>query len=152
MQYELIDTDTDETVARSSTPITPVGGTPAVQIDATDEGTTILRSAALFLPRAKLWSVHSPTRYTLRAVLVNVSSNATETADALNTSIGLRHIDWSPHGGGFALNGVPLHLRGFSHHQDFGGVGAAVPDRVNLFKVNALRSVGGNTWRTSHNP
>ena len=27
----------------------------------------------------------------------------------------------------------------------------AVPDRVNLFKANALRSVGGNIWRTSHN-
>ena len=30
--------------------------------------------------------------------------------------------------------------------------GVAVPDRINLFRANALRSVGGNTWRTSHNP
>ena len=55
-------------------------------------------------------------------------------------------------GGGFALNGQPLQLRGFSHHTDFGGVGVAVPDRINLFRANALRSVGGNIWRTSHNP
>ena len=59
-------------------------------------------------------------------------------------------IDWSAHG--FKLNGALLHIRGFSHHSDFGAVGGAVPDRVNLFRANALRSVGGNTWRTSHNP
>ena len=53
---------------------------------------------------------------------------------------------------GFKLNGELLHIRGFSHHSDFGAVGGAVPDRVNLFRANALRSVGGNTWRTSHNP
>lgn len=158
VQYALVDMDTGNTVARSSTPVTPVAGAgPATAqigaIDgggAIDEGATILRSAALFISRAKLWSLHSPAQYMLSASLVNVSSN--HTVDALNITIGLRHIDWNAPGGGFALNGVPLHLRGFSHHQDFGGVGAAVPDRVNLFRVNALRSVGGNTWRTSHNP
>ena len=35
----------------------------------------------------------------------------------------------------------------------FGGpAGAAVPDRVDLFRANALRWAGGNIWRTSHNP
>ena len=52
----------------------------------------------------------------------------------------------------FKLNEEPVHIRGFSHHSDFGAVGGAVPDRLNLFRANALRSVGGNTWRTSHNP
>jgi beta-galactosidase/beta-glucuronidase len=28
----------------------------------------------------------------------------------------------------------------------------AIPDRVNLFRAQALRSVGGNGWRMSHNP
>jgi hypothetical protein len=28
----------------------------------------------------------------------------------------------------------------------------AVPDRVNLFRAQAMRSVGGNVWRMSHNP
>ncbi len=39
-----------------------------------------------------------------------------------------------------------------SHHNDFTGVGMAVPERVNLFRVQALRGVGGNGWRMSHNP
>ena len=28
----------------------------------------------------------------------------------------------------------------------------AIPDRINLFRAQALRSVGGNGWRMSHNP
>lgn len=28
----------------------------------------------------------------------------------------------------------------------------AIPDRVNLYRAQALRSVGGNGWRMSHNP
>ena len=31
-------------------------------------------------------------------------------------------------------------------------MGAAVPDRVNLFRAQMLRSVGGNAWRMAHNP
>ena len=50
------------------------------------------------------------------------------------------------------LNDRDVHIRGFSHHSDFGAVGGAVPDRINVFRANALRSVGGNWWRTSHNP
>ena len=56
-----------------------------------------------------------PVLYTLAAVLVDARTNTT--ADAINITIGLRHIDWRAPGGGFALNGKPLHLRGFSHHQ-----------------------------------
>ena len=29
---------------------------------------------------------------------------------------------------------------------------AALPDRVDLLRVQQLRGVGGNAWRTSHNP
>ena len=37
-------------------------------------------------------------------------------------------------------------------HNDFGGVGMAVPDRIKLFRAQTLRSVGGNGRRMSHNP
>lgn len=35
---------------------------------------------------------------------------------------------------------------------NFAVVGMAVPDRVNLFRAQASRAVGGNGRRTSHNP
>jgi beta-galactosidase/beta-glucuronidase len=43
-------------------------------------------------------------------------------------------------------------VRGYCDHSNFGGVGGAVPDRVNLFRAQMLRSSGGNAWRMAHNP
>ena len=37
-------------------------------------------------------------------------------------------------------------------HSNLGGVGAAVPNRVNLYRVQLLRNVGVNAWRMAHNP
>ena len=50
------------------------------------------------------------------------------------------------------LNGKRTKMRGFCDHENFGGVGSAVHDRINLFRVQALRAVGGNSWRMAHNP
>jgi beta-galactosidase/beta-glucuronidase len=43
-------------------------------------------------------------------------------------------------------------IRGFCDHNNFAVVGMAVPDRINLFRAQASRGVGGNGRRTSHNP
>lgn len=40
----------------------------------------------------------------------------------------------------------------FCDHSNFGGVGGALGDRINLFRAQMLRSVGGNSWRMAHNP
>jgi len=50
------------------------------------------------------------------------------------------------------MNDEKIKIRGFCNHESFGGVGMAIPDRINLFRAQALRSVGGNGWRMSHNP
>ena len=142
--YTIIDPKTHAVVATEATvPRTLAAGT-----------TTILELKAgtkLNIESPKLWSVRTPTQYTLACEL-SVDGVA---VDEKNVSIGIRNFNWRDeenNGGGATLNGDALRLRGFSHHSDFGGVGGAVPDRVNLFRANALRSVGGNTWRTSHNP
>ena len=43
-------------------------------------------------------------------------------------------------------------MRGFCDHNSFAIVGMAVPERINLFRAQASRAVGGNGRRTSHNP
>ena len=122
-------------------------------------GTTLVTGARLALPAPRLWSVQAPALYTLVTTLTvspassgSSAAGAVAVADTMNTTVGVRAIAWPGASGAFELNGAPLHIRGFSHHSDFGAVGGAVPDRLNLFRANALRSVGGNTWRTSHNP
>ena len=51
-----------------------------------------------------------------------------------------------------ALTCVVYQVRGFCDHTNFAVVGMAVPPRVNLFRAQASRAVGGNGRRTSHNP
>lgn len=148
VQYSLYDRDTNMRVGNAWTPATPVAeGNIATLID---------NANAMTIQSPRLWSIKSPALYTMVAELYAVSSSNGKpilpAVDAVNITVGLRKIDWNAAGGGFALNDVPIHLRGFSNHADFGGVGEAVPARIDLFKANALRSVGGNTWRCSHNP
>jgi len=64
---------------------------------------------------------------------------------------GFRSLHYDPDSG-FAMNGLPYKVRGFCDHNDMAAVGMAVPDRLNLFRAQASRSVGGNGRRTSHNP
>lgn len=44
-----------------------------------------------------------------------------------------------------------VRIKGFCLHDNFAGVGVAVPDRINLFRAQSLRGIGGNSWRMSHN-
>ena len=53
---------------------------------------------------------------------------------------------------GFLLNGKPVKLKGTCNHQDHAGVGAALPDAVQYYRVRKLQEMGCNSLRTSHNP
>ena len=53
---------------------------------------------------------------------------------------------------GFLLNGKPYELKGTCNHQDHAGVGAALPDALQYFRVAKLKEMGDNAIRTSHNP
>ena len=66
----------------------------------------------------------------------------------LSLSLSL-HLPLSP-----SLSRSPEHfkVRGFCDHNNFAVVGMAVPERINLFRAQASRAVGGNGRRTSHNP
>lgn len=105
-------------------------------------------SQTLNVPNASLWNTVTPYLYTLVSSLVD-GGNAV--FDGYNTSVGIRRAIFDA-STGFMLNGYPQKLRGTSNHIDFGGCGGAVPERVNAFRVRTLQSIGGNAWRTAHNP
>jgi beta-galactosidase len=52
---------------------------------------------------------------------------------------------------GFSLNGQPLKIQGTCNHQDHAGVGSALPDRLQYFRIGVLKEMGCNAVRTSHN-
>jgi beta-galactosidase/beta-glucuronidase len=102
---------------------------------------------AISVTSAQLWSVARPYLYTLRtSVVAGGGASNTTIYDAINTTIGIYSTKWTGDQG-FFMNSQHVKIRGFCNHESFGGVGMAIPDRVNLFRAQALRSVGGNGWR-----
>lgn len=125
--------------------------TAAISVAAAGQGTTIV-TARLRPPAGsiKLWTTKNPSLYSMLAeVLVS-----DVVVDSARTTVGFRLTTFSGADGAppFTLNGEPMHFRGFSHHNSIGGLGVAIPERVQLFRVQASRAMGSNMWRMSHNP
>jgi beta-galactosidase len=95
----------------------------------------------------KLWSCETPVMY---KVVTSVRQSGSE-VDRYETPFGIRTIRWDANEG-FFLNGKRVELKGVCDHQDHAGVGAAVPDELNAFRVEQLKKMGCNAIRTSHNP
>jgi hypothetical protein len=107
-------------------------------------------SADLIVASPRLWSSSTPYLYTVATTLVDGSCSG-DTIDSLSTRHGFRTLRYDANDG-FFLNHEHFKVRGFCDHNNFAVVGMAVPDRVNLFRAQASRAVGGNGRRTSHNP
>lgn len=97
--------------------------------------------------QAKLWSPDSPYLYKL---LTKVSAND-NLPDLYETTIGIRTIRFDANEG-FFLNGKHLKLLGTNNHQDHAGVGCAIPDALQEFRIRQLKTMGSNAYRCSHNP
>lgn len=110
-------------------------------------GAATLPGKSITVQNAQLWSVQRPYLFTLETTVTTPSGSS----DALNISIGLRSIAFDAERGMF-VNEQHVKMRGFCNHESFTGVGSALPDRVDLLRVQQMRGVGGNAWRTSHNP
>lgn len=93
-----------------------------------------------------LWDVTAPHMYQLHTTVT-----AGGTTDEVTTPFGIRHGRFDPDQG-FFLNGRPLKLKGTCNHQDHAGVGIAVPDALQEFRIRRLLDMGSNAYRCAHNP
>jgi len=53
---------------------------------------------------------------------------------------------------GLLLNGKRVDVRGVCCHQDHAGVGVAIPDALQDYRIRLLKEMGVNAYRASHNP
>ena len=102
---------------------------------------------AFSLDKYELWSPESPKLYKL-ITTVQVDG---KTVDRQETEFGIRTVAFDKDKG-FLLNGQPYELKGTCNHQDMAGVGAALPDALQYFRIAKLKEFGDNAYRTSHNP
>src|ERR1035437_8884281 len=103
-------------------------------------------SSVLTVANPNLWSVETPY---LHKLVTTVLSGGT-VVDHYETPFGIRTLRWDANEG-FFLNGKRVELKGTCDHQDAAGVGVAVPDELNAFRVAHLKNMGSNAIRTSHN-
>jgi len=97
--------------------------------------------------KANLWSLENPYMYTW----VTRVEKAGQIVDQVETSFGVRDIRFDKDKG-FFLNSKPVKIKGTCNHQDFAGLGTAIPDRVFNYRIEKLKEMGSNAYRCSHNP
>lgn len=120
------------------------GGVKKLSLEPGDSGEF---SCTIKVNKPKLWSLESPYLYKL---ITEVSSGGT-VVDSYETTFGIRAIRFDPNKG-FFLNGKHVKLKGTNNHQDHAGVGVAVPDALQEFRIARLKEMGSNAYRCSHNP
>jgi beta-galactosidase len=106
-----------------------------------------LITQSLNVTHARLWSLDDP--YLYRAVVLVHSGNGA--LDSVKVRCGIRTIDIDKDKGLF-VNGQPVKVHGVCCHQDHAGVGSALPDFLQYYRIRLLKEMGVNSYRTSHNP
>ena len=94
-----------------------------------------------------LWNLENPYQYRL----VSIVKSREKTIDSLVTRFGVRTITIDKDKGLF-VNGKHIKIQGTCNHQDHAGVGSALPDALQYYRIKLLKEMGVNAYRTSHNP
>jgi beta-galactosidase len=94
-----------------------------------------------------LWSLENPYLYKLKTNIIAEG----KIVDSYTTNVGIRTVRFDPNQG-FFLNGKSVKIVGTNMHQDHAGVGTAIPDALQEFRIKKLKEMGNNGIRTSHNP
>ncbi|MGZ3754902.1 MAG: beta-galactosidase GalA [Mucilaginibacter sp.] len=95
----------------------------------------------------QLWSLENPY---LHQLITRIEENG-QVVDQYTTNFGIRSIRFDANEG-FFLNGKRVEIKGTNNHQDHAGVGIALPDDLQDFRIRTLKGMGCNAYRCSHNP
>lgn len=108
-----------------------------------NESKTVKQSLSVAKPR--LWSIEDPYLY---RVVVELKSGG-RIIDRQVHRFGIRTVEIKVNG--VFLNGKHVKLHGVNCHQDHAGVGSALPDYLQYYRIDLLKNMGVNAYRTSHN-
>lgn len=115
-----------------------------VSIDAESSASTRIE---MRLSSPKLWELNSPHLYRLETSLRRGEAELDQCVE----KFGIREIEFDSDRG-MLLNGNPLKIKGVCCHQDHAGVGSALPDFLQYYRISLLKEMGANSYRCAHNP
>jgi beta-galactosidase len=99
----------------------------------------------IIIDQPNFWSIDNPYLYRIISL---VQKNG-KTIDSVINRFGIRTIEIKSDG--VFLNGKYVKIYGTNNHQDHAGVGSALPDYLQYYRVRLLKDMGVNAYRTSHN-
>lgn len=108
-------------------------------------GTTTIKQK-MTVSNAKLWSLENP--YLYKVVAVVKQNNQIIAQKKVN--FGIRTVAFDSKKG-FFLNGKHIKIQGTNNHQDHAGIGSALPDFMQYYRISLLKKMGSNAYRASHN-
>jgi len=101
------------------------------------------------IARPHLWSPDDPYLYEIKTTITDAATG--QTVDEIKNTWGFRWFRFDSEKG-FFLNDKPVKLVGASRHQDYKGMGNAVPASLAIKDVQLLKEMGGNFLRVAHYP
>jgi beta-galactosidase len=94
----------------------------------------------------RLWELDDPYLYRV----ISVVKLGNQILHQAQTKFGVRTLRFDAHEG-FFLNGKHLKIQGTNNHQDHAGIGSALPDYMQYYRIKLLKKMGCNAYRASHN-
>lgn len=101
----------------------------------------------LQIQKPRLWTPETPYLYSLQTQLFD----GEKLLDQVNNPVGLRWFSFDPNQG-FYLNGSQYTLRGINRHQDYSGLGNALPDEAQVKDLEMIKEAGFNCVLLAHYP
>ncbi len=108
-------------------------------------GSTVTINQSILTYSPLLWDIDSPNLYKMISELYENNT----LIDSQTNNFGFRTISIDADTG-FLLNGRHVPIYGTCNHQDHAGVGVAVPDSVNEYRIKLLKEMGSNAYRCAH--
>lgn len=99
----------------------------------------------LNLNNVNLWSLENPYLYKV----ISVVKSGNQIVHQTKTRFGIKTVKFDAKEG-FFLNGKQIKIQGTNNHQDHAGVGSALPDYLQYYRIKLLKEMGSNAYRTSH--
>jgi beta-galactosidase len=107
------------------------------------------RQPIINIKNPQLWSPESPYLYSVTSEIKDAATG--KRLDIVTNKLGFRWFEFHAEKG-FSLNGKSYKLVGTSRHQDYKGLGNAVPDKLAIEDILLLKKMGGNFLRIAHYP
>ncbi|MGP1526174.1 MAG: beta-galactosidase GalA [Bacteroidales bacterium] len=134
LQYEVLDRNKKSVKKSDSAPFT------------VSSGEKLEIKECISIENPILWNTEEPYLYTLATKVIS----ADEPMDEMKVRFGIRTFRYDRDG--FYLNDKKVQIKGLCVHQDHAGIGTAMVDEMQYYRIGLLQAMGANAYRTAHNP